>query len=75
MDGNATYRCDCQDGFYGNHCDEEDDCYPSNQCMNGGICVDGHNTFSCNCPTGLTGTHCEREYKPELRPPWLRMRG
>ncbi|KAH0815335.1 hypothetical protein GEV33_007456 [Tenebrio molitor] len=51
MDG---YECQCCLGFVGQHCEEQDACYPS-PCKNNGICVDisqGHegSTFQCLCP-------------------------
>ncbi|CAH1377628.1 unnamed protein product [Tenebrio molitor] len=65
MDG---YECQCCLGFVGQHCEEQDACYPS-PCKNNGICVDisqGHegSTFQCLCPYGYTGKTCEEQTNP-----------
>ncbi|KAK5639416.1 hypothetical protein RI129_011908 [Pyrocoelia pectoralis] len=67
------YECQCCSGFVGQHCEEQDACYPT-PCKNNGICVDisqGHegSSFQCLCPYGYTGKTCEEETNPCISMP------
>ncbi|KAJ8373629.1 hypothetical protein SKAU_G00042090 [Synaphobranchus kaupii] len=64
---NERQVCECQDGFYGPHC-EKALCSP--RCVNGAVtkptaarpCLNGGTCFhpgKCICPTGYEGHHCE----------------
>lgn len=37
---------------------KHDDCYPSNPCKNGGLCLDNFHGHDCECPSGWTGPDC-----------------
>uniref|UniRef100_A0A672IXN3 Neurogenic locus notch homolog protein 2-like n=1 Tax=Salarias fasciatus TaxID=181472 RepID=A0A672IXN3_SALFA len=59
--------CQCQPGFSGPHCENEQRCPWS--CENGGTCVkDPSNPyqFSCRCPLRFSGRYCENKL---LTPP------
>ncbi|KTF77207.1 hypothetical protein cypCar_00019679 [Cyprinus carpio] len=51
---NERQVCECQDGFYGVHC-EKALCSP--RCLNGGLCM---SPGVCICPPGYFGPSCER---------------
>ena len=54
-----SYKCLCQPGYTGKHCDVDiNDCLP-NPCGNGGRCVDGIANYQCFCADGWEGEHCE----------------
>ncbi|XP_030851776.1 pro-epidermal growth factor-like [Strongylocentrotus purpuratus] len=58
----ATFRCICDEGYNGKHCDLNiDDCVPD-LCMNGGTCTDGINSFTCDCVAGYTNNICSEKY-------------
>lgn len=58
-DGN-TCSCECEAGWNGTSCNEQDPCITNNvTCLNGGTCTDG----TCNCPAGYTGADCS-EHSP-----------
>ncbi|XP_066269384.1 alpha-tectorin-like [Branchiostoma lanceolatum] len=40
-------------------CTGQDECKPTNPCMNGATCRDGEYSYSCSCPTGYTGNRCQ----------------
>lgn len=65
------YRCNCQAGFTGPHCDINIDECSSSPCVNG-KCEDGINRYDCVCSKGYWGTTCENKIKDEggmfLRP-------
>ena len=46
-------KCDCNNGFYGEHCEYYDSCYEV-KCLNGGVCDEG----ICDCADGYTGDDC-----------------
>ncbi|KAK4872265.1 hypothetical protein RN001_016389 [Aquatica leii] len=67
------YECQCCSGFVGQHCEEQDACYPT-PCKNNGICVDisqGHegSAFQCLCPYGFSGKTCQEETNPCISMP------
>ena len=49
----------CAQGWNGPTCEDVDDCYLTNPCQNGGICVDGDASYTCNCATGFIELNCE----------------
>lgn len=49
------YRCECQAGWEGQHCELEKNECQSNPCLNGGSCVDRHNGYTCQCKLGFGG--------------------
>ncbi|KAG9335176.1 hypothetical protein JZ751_005524 [Albula glossodonta] len=51
---NERQVCECQDGFYGPHC-EKALCSP--RCLNGGLCV---SPGVCICPPGYYGVNCDK---------------
>uniref|UniRef100_H2Z2M2 Delta-like protein n=1 Tax=Ciona savignyi TaxID=51511 RepID=H2Z2M2_CIOSA len=56
----GSYRCRCDAGFEGTHCElNVDDCATS-RCQNGATCVDGLNTYTCICDEGWQGRYCEQ---------------
>ncbi|XP_035660176.1 transmembrane matrix receptor MUP-4-like [Branchiostoma floridae] len=40
-------------------CMGEDECQPTNPCMNGATCRDGEYSYTCSCPPGYTGNRCQ----------------
>lgn len=51
----SRYRCECDAGWEGRHCEQEKDECSTNPCQNGGICVDRHNGYTCQCQLGFRG--------------------
>lgn len=52
------YSCLCASGFYGLHCEtNNNDCLPQ-PCIHGGTCVDLVNDYSCLCPPEYTVSLC-----------------
>jgi len=58
----VQYRCDCQDGWSGDHCEYELDECGSYPCENGSTCVDGIYSYACICAAGYVGFNCEVDY-------------
>ncbi|XP_042229007.1 delta and Notch-like epidermal growth factor-related receptor isoform X2 [Homarus americanus] len=56
------FRCFCQPGFGGEHCEFEYNECESNPCVNGGICIDQVGNYLCKCGRGYTGLHCQVKY-------------
>jgi len=55
----ATFTCECETGWTGELCDQEDPCDPS-PCMHGGTCVAESGDASCvGCDPGWIGTDCD----------------
>ena len=64
-----SYKCKCQPGYEGKHCDVNiNDCL-SSPCKNGGMCEDGINRYNCLCKEGWEGDHCEININECLRDP------
>ncbi|XP_019624292.1 PREDICTED: matrilin-2-like [Branchiostoma belcheri] len=40
-------------------CEGENECEPTNPCMNSATCRDGEYSYSCSCPPGYTGNRCQ----------------
>ncbi|GAB6018614.1 hypothetical protein CHUAL_000299 [Chamberlinius hualienensis] len=56
------YVCECEEGFSGKNCEEEDDiCNVIFPCKNGGTCVGTASAYRCNCVLGFSGTNCEHK--------------
>jgi hypothetical protein len=58
------YQCQCNDGYYGQHCDQTVKCTGNKKdtpCVNGGVCVKqtGGKPDKCSCPVGYNGTICD----------------
>ncbi|XP_054242095.1 delta and Notch-like epidermal growth factor-related receptor [Indicator indicator] len=61
----ATFFCDCEDGYQGSLCEEFDACH-SQPCQNNATCKDvaqkhNGNNFTCSCSDGYTGELCQSE--------------
>ncbi|XP_020901878.1 uncharacterized protein LOC110240410 isoform X2 [Exaiptasia diaphana] len=52
------YKCHCQEGFKGVHCEEQSRCHP-NPCRNLGICTELEKEYECTCQPGYKGINCE----------------
>jgi len=54
------YKCHCQIGFNGEHCERADPCYP-NPCSNNGRCLSNSegDKFMCECALGYLGESCK----------------
>ncbi|CAH1245919.1 NOTCH1 [Branchiostoma lanceolatum] len=56
------YRCTCDPGWGGSHCDADINECDSNPCLNGGRCTQGTpGTYGCTCTVGWTGNNCEQD--------------
>uniref|UniRef100_A0AAR2LD50 Sushi, nidogen and EGF-like domains 1 n=1 Tax=Pygocentrus nattereri TaxID=42514 RepID=A0AAR2LD50_PYGNA len=53
----ASFLCECESGFTGQHLDE---CL-SEPCKHGGTCEDQPGSYFCHCQQGYTGQDCEIE--------------
>ncbi|CAG0914465.1 unnamed protein product [Notodromas monacha] len=51
------YTCDCEEGFFGTFCEEEDECF-SNPCENFGVCRVQDKRRTCTCLAGFYGPNC-----------------
>ncbi|XP_077977476.1 MAM and LDL-receptor class A domain-containing protein 1-like [Glandiceps talaboti] len=61
VDDTNGYRCVCQSGFTGKHCETDVDECSSQPCQHGATCVDGIDGYMCNCTPGYTGHHCQTD--------------
>jgi hypothetical protein len=53
-----AYSCSCDDGYDGDHCENNiNECEGVN--CNNGNCVDQVNAYYCSCDAGYDGDHCE----------------
>src|SRR5690606_39024070 len=58
---NSGYKCVCNPGWTGEHCDEDIvDCQP-NSCPPTAECIDLTGSFYCRCPFNLTGEDCRKQ--------------
>ncbi|XP_076079092.1 collagen alpha-6(VI) chain-like [Mytilus galloprovincialis] len=57
--GTTSYRCDCDYGYTGNHCETDINECEGVTCLNQGTCVDHIGYFTCNCRQFFEGTYCE----------------
>nr|CAB3257643.1 jagged protein [Phallusia mammillata] len=53
------YKCQCQGGYEGRHCELSTNDCTSSLCLNGGTCIDGLNSYTCMCLPGFQGPNCE----------------
>ncbi|XP_076337719.1 uncharacterized protein LOC143239936 isoform X2 [Tachypleus tridentatus] len=62
------YRCECINGYFGDHCDKFDAC-SWNPCENFGTCSStSSNSYTCECPIGFSGQDCTVFNPCALRP-------
>ncbi|KAL1023372.1 hypothetical protein UPYG_G00039960 [Umbra pygmaea] len=57
----ATFLCECDQGFSGNHCQTDVDECLSEPCKHGGTCEDLPGSYYCYCEHGFSGQDCEIE--------------
>ena len=43
------YKCQCQGGWGGQHCNEKVSPCSNNPCQNGGACTSDNDSFHCQC--------------------------
>lgn len=56
----GSYKCNCQPGFHGEHCESSVDACYGNPCENDGSCkVIDEGRFECICAAGFNGIRCE----------------
>ena len=55
----GSYRCECNDGFQGDRCDEDVDECLSSPCKHGGYCINSLGRYKCHCRHGYSGLDCE----------------
>lgn len=51
--------CICNDGYEGDHCENNINECAEIICQNGGNGIDGINSYNCNCVAGYDGDLCE----------------
>lgn len=54
-----AYKCQCQDGYTGEMCQNPPDYCRDNPCENNGTCSNLGRKFICSCPTGYKGNQCQ----------------
>ncbi|XP_054644529.1 sushi, nidogen and EGF-like domain-containing protein 1 isoform X4 [Dunckerocampus dactyliophorus] len=57
----ASYLCECEDGFRGKQCQIDVNECLSDPCKNGGTCENQPGFYLCHCPPGLKGRNCQKE--------------
>ena len=57
--GKTTFRCSCNQGFFGFDCSKTIDICESKPCLNSGVCVSNGSNFSCQCKNGYYGERCQ----------------
>nr|XP_057928912.1 sushi, nidogen and EGF-like domain-containing protein 1 isoform X3 [Doryrhamphus excisus] len=57
----ASYLCECEDGFRGKQCHIDINECLSDPCKNGGTCEDQPGFYLCHCPPGVKGRNCQKE--------------
>ncbi|CAG2222294.1 COL6A [Mytilus edulis] len=57
--GTTSFRCVCDFGYTGNHCETDINECEGVICLNQGTCVDHIGYFTCNCRQYYEGTYCE----------------
>lgn len=62
------FKCSCQPGYTGLHCDVKQDPCATNPCENRGDCLVQRGTFFCKCYAWWEGKHCEKRMKVPYRP-------
>eukprot|EP00058_Branchiostoma_floridae_P004762 XP_002590250.1 hypothetical protein BRAFLDRAFT_132333 [Branchiostoma floridae] len=61
VDMGASFRCECQAGWKGLLCaDEETVCDTTSPCAAGASCVPLGQAYRCDCPLGTNGTDCRQ---------------
>jgi hypothetical protein len=57
-DSDASFTCECAEGFEGDDCGTNIDECADEPCLNGGTCTDGVASYACDCAEGFTGDDC-----------------
>merc|ERR1719411_490711 len=58
VDLEDDYTCECQPGWVGKKCEEDQDDCATNPCLNDGNCVDKLDGYICKCQEGWEGANC-----------------
>uniref|UniRef100_A0A336N357 CSON009597 protein n=1 Tax=Culicoides sonorensis TaxID=179676 RepID=A0A336N357_CULSO len=62
------FKCHCQPGYSGVHCDLKQDPCEDNPCENRGECSDNKGTFHCRCHAWWEGRRCEKRMRVPFKP-------
>nr|XP_022308447.1 sushi, von Willebrand factor type A, EGF and pentraxin domain-containing protein 1-like isoform X3 [Crassostrea virginica] len=65
-----AYKCQCQDGYTGEMCQNPPDYCRDNPCENNGTCSNLGRKFICSCPTGYKGNQCQVQIVNGEWSPW-----
>ena len=55
------YKCVCNHGYSGSHCEIPPDFCQQSSCQNGAQCVNGNSNYTCVCQYGFSGSYCENK--------------
>lgn len=64
----SRYKCLCENGFEGLHCDTNTNDCKQHKCKSGSTCIDSISNYTCKCKEGYTGFYCETLLKPIALP-------
>lgn len=67
------FKCHCQPGYTGQHCEVKQDPCAGNPCENRGNCIPQRGSYVCQCHAWWEGKKCERRMKVPYRPLSQRM--
>lgn len=54
-----AYKCQCNNGYSGERCQNEPDYCKDGPCKNNGTCFNSAGNFSCTCLIGYKGDQCQ----------------
>jgi len=54
------FECQCESGYIGDTCQNEQPCVLSNPCKNNGKCEYLGGDYLCKCRSGYDGNNCEK---------------